>query len=413
MQATPLEPLNAVPLQGWKYFRRLTPLLARLHDAGCVRDKAGNRTLHFDQYCALILLALFNPVARSLRGLSQASQLEKVQNDLGVQYASLGSLSEAARVFDPELLLPIIAELTGELRPHATDPRLRDIRHIVTAVDSTLVKTLPCLAEAMYSRTKDSQSRFFWRLHTHFEIDRHMPVRIDATDPAGRDHSDEKDVLRQHLQADHCYVMDRFFAQFLLFNDIVDAQSSYVCRIRDNSNFEVVDERPLSDAARAAGVVQDAVVRLGMGSKAAVRPHHRVRLVVVAVQPHEKRGGRKGKTAGPPSNGQLLIATNLLDPPAEIIALLYRYRWLIEIFFRFFKHVLGCKHLLSASPDGIAIQAYCALIACMLINVWTECKPNLRTYEMLCWHFLGWASEKELLAHLEKLREKQRKQAAQ
>ena len=413
MQAIPSEPSNAEPLQGWKYFRRLTPLLARLHDDGCARDKAGNRTLHFDQYCTLILLALFNPVARSLRGLSQASQLEKAQKDLGVRHASLGSLSEAARVFDPELLLPIITELAGEIRPHATDPRLRDIRHIVTAVDSTLVKTLPGLTEAMYSRTKDSQTRFYWRLHTHFEIDRHIPVRIDATDPAGRDHSDEKDVLRQHLQADHCYLMDRWFAQFRLFNDIVDAQSSYVCRIRDNSNFEVVEERPLSDAARAAGVVQDAVVRLGMGSKPAVRPHHAVRLVVVAVQPHEKRGGRKGKTAGPPSSGRLLIATNLLDVPAEIIALLYRYRWLIEIFFRFFKHVLGCQHLLSATPNGIAIQAYCALLACMLINLWTECKPNLRTYEMLCWYFLGWASDKELLAHLEKVREKVRKQTAQ
>jgi hypothetical protein len=413
MQVIPSEPSNAEPLQGWKYFRRLTPLLARLHDNGCARDKAGNRTLHFDQYCSLIFLGLFNPLARSLRGLSQASQLEKVQKDLGVRYASLGSLSEAAHVFDPELLLPIIAELTGELRPHATDPRLRDIRHIVTAVDSTLVKTLPCLTEAMYSRTKDSQSRFYWRLHTHFEIDRHLPVRIDATDPASRHHSNEKDVLRQHLQADHCYVMDRGFAQFHLFNDIADAQSSYVCRIQDKSNLEVVEELPLSDAARAAGVVQDAVVRLGLGSKPALRPHHRVRLVVVAVQPHEKRGGRKGKTAGPPSSGRLLIATNLLDPPAEIIALLYRYRWLIEIFFRFFKHVLGCQHLLSATPDGIAIQAYCALIACMLINVWTECKPNLRTYEMLCWYFLGWASEKELLAHLEKLKEKLRKQTAE
>src|SRR5262249_11233489 len=161
--------------------------------------------------------------------------------------------------------------------------------------------------------------------------------RIDGTNPAGRDHSDEKDVLRQHLQADHCYVMDRWFGQFGLFNDIADAQSSYVCRIRDNSNFEVAEERLLSDAARAAGVVPDAVVRLGMGSKPKARPHHPVRLVVVAVQPHEKRGGRKGKTAGPASNGRLLIATNLLDVPAEIIALLYRSRWTIEIFFRFFK----------------------------------------------------------------------------
>lgn len=408
MQAKPCAPLNGDVLQGWKYLRRLTPLLVRLYDAGCARDKAGNRTLHFDQYCSLILLALFNPLSRSLRGLGQASELKKAQEQLGVKRASLGSLSEAARVFDPDLLLPIIAELAGELRPRATDPRLKDIYHIVTAVDSTLVKTLPCLTEAMYSRTKDGQTRYHWRLHTHFEIDRQIPVRIDATDPAGRDQSDEKDVLRRHLQADHCYVMDRWFGQFRLFNDIVDAHSSYVCRIRDNSNFEVVEERPLSDAARAAGVVQDAVVRLGMGSKAKNRPHHAIRLVVVAVPPHAKRGGRKGKTAGPASNGRLLIATSLLDPPTEIIALIYRYRWTIEIFFRFFKHVLGCQHLLSAHPDGIAIQAYCALIACLLISLWTGRKPTLRTYEMLGWYFLGWATEEELLAHLEKLK----KQAA-
>src|SRR5216683_8018925 len=395
---------NVKSLQGWRYFRALLPLLARLHDAGCARDKASNRKLHFDQYCAFILLALFNPLARSLRGLVQASDLQKVQAELGVKRTSLGSLSEAARVFDPDLLLPIISELAGELRPLATDPRLKDIRHIITAVDSTLVKTLPSLAEAMWSKTKDGQHRHFWRLHTHFEVDRHVPVRIDATDPGGSGHSDEKDVLRQHLQADHCYVMDRLFAQFTLFNDIAAAHSSYVCRIKDNSSFEVVEERPLSDAARAAGVVQDAVVRLGLGSKAKVRPNHLVRLVVVAVQPHEKRGGRKGKTAGPASSGRLFIATNLLEAPPEIIALIYKYRWLIEIFFRFFKHVLGCRHLLSATPDGIAIQAYCALIASMLLRLWTERKPTLRTYEMLGWYFLGWATEEELLAHLAKLK---------
>jgi hypothetical protein len=327
-----------------------------------------------------------------------------LDKQLEMKRASLGSLSEAARVFDPDQLLPLIAELAGTLRPKATDPRFKDVRHILTAVDSTLVKTLPRLTQAMYSRTKNGENRYYWRLHTHFHIDRQIPVRIDATDPAGRDRSDEKDVLRQHLQADHCYVMDRWFAEFRLFNDIANAQSSYVCRIRDNSNFEVVDERPLSPAAQQAGVRRDAVVRLGMGSKPAARPDHTVRLVVVATTPHAKRGGRKGKTAGPASNGQLLIATNLLDVPAEIIALIYQHRWAIEIFFRFFKHGLGCRHLLSASPDGIAIQAYCALIACLLINLWTGCKPTLRTYEMLGWHIVGWASDDELLAHLEKLK---------
>ena len=123
----------------------------------------------------------------------------------------------------------------------------------------------------------------------------------------------------------------------------------------------------------------------------------------VAVEPHVKRGGRKGKTSGPASNGRLLIATNLLDVPAEIVALIYRYRLTIEIFFRFFKRILGCRHLLSAYPNGIAIQAYCAIIACMLLNLWTGCKPTLRIYELFCFYFQGWVTDDELFTQLEKL----------
>ena len=98
------------------------------------------------------------------------------------------------------------------------------------------------------------------------------------------------------------------------------------------------------------------------------------------------------------------IATNLLDVPAEIIALIYLYRWTIEIFFRFFKHVLGCRHLLSHSQSGIEIQTYCAIIACLLISLCTGRKPTLRTYEMICFYFCGLASEEELLHHIAKLK---------
>ena len=92
-------------ITGLKYFDQLAPLLQRLHDEGCDRDKAGNRTLHYDQYCLLILLYLFNPVVTSLRGIQQASELNKVQKKLGCGRASLGSLSEATSVFDADRLL--------------------------------------------------------------------------------------------------------------------------------------------------------------------------------------------------------------------------------------------------------------------------------------------------------------------
>ncbi len=199
------------------------------------------------------------------------------------------------------------------------------------------------------------------------------------------------------MERGRCYVEDRGYAKFTLFNAIVAADSSYVCRLRDNSRYEIVQPRTLCEEDVEAGVLLDAMVCLGDTGKAEARPDHPIRLVVVKTTPHEKRGG------GPASNGQLLIATNLLDLPAWIIALIYRYRWTIEIFFRFFKHVLGCRHLLSHDPVGIEIQTYCAIIACMLISLWTGRKPTLRTYEMICHYFTGLAEEDELLAHLAKL----------
>ena len=62
-------------ITGMKYFDKLSPMLARLHDEGCQRDKAGNRELHMDQYCVLVLLYLFNPICSSLRAVQQASAL--------------------------------------------------------------------------------------------------------------------------------------------------------------------------------------------------------------------------------------------------------------------------------------------------------------------------------------------------
>ena len=166
--------------------------------------------------------------------------------------------------------------------------------------------------------------------------------------------------------------------------------------------FEVKTERALSAEAREAGVVRDVVVRMGLSSKPGARPDHAIRLVMVQIHPHDKRNHRKGSGGGS-SDGLLRIATNLMDVPAEIIALIYQHRWAIETFFRFFKHILGCRHLLSHSTNGIEIQMYCAIIACMLISLWTGRKATLRTYEMICYYFTGLADEEELTAHIKKL----------
>lgn len=391
-------------ITGLKYFQQLLPLFDRLHEVGCQRDKAGNRELFMDEYCVLILLFLFNPIVTSLRALQQASELAKVQRKLGCPRASLGSLSEATQVFDPAPLREIIAELLGQVEPVRQVGRGQLTQELI-AVDGSVVKTLSTIAQAAYLKNIHGQSKSAWRLHTHFSIDRHVPTRIDVTGGKNSGKTDEKNVLREALSADCCYVIDRWFAEFRLFNDIHAAGSSYVCRLRDNSNLEAVEEeRPLSPAAQEAGVLRDIVVTLGTGSKPDARPDHPIRVILVKTTPHSNRGKYRGGSTGAGSDGILRIATNLLDVPAEVIADIYRHRWLIEVFFRFFKHVLGCRHLLSHDPVGIEIQTYCAIIACLLISLYTGKKPTLRTYEMVCYYFTGLADEEELLTHLAKLK---------
>lgn len=389
-------------ITGLKYFHQLGSLLQTLHDVGCERDRAGNRSLHMDQYCTLMLLYLFNPIVTSLRGLQQASELKKVQKKLKCPRTSLGSLSESVAVFDSERLKPIIAALGEKLAPIAKDSRLKDIKHTLTLVDGTVISALPRIAMASFPDSQPGYSGLMnWTLHTHFEVDRHVPTRMDLTPTAGGEH-DERAVMERAIESDRTYVMDRGYAKFELFNRIVEAGSSYVCRIRDNSVYEVLSERELSEADRAAHVLSDEMIQLG-SAHAKSKPNHPVRLIQIEIEPHQKRTRYGGKKTGRSCDGVLRIVTSLTDVPAEIIALLYRYRWTIEIFFRFFKHMLGCRHLLSHSQNGIEIQTYCAIIASMLISLWTGRKPTLRTYEMICWYFTGMCDEEELLSHISKL----------
>jgi len=381
-------------LHGFKHFKLLMPVLDRLHDNACQRDRAGNRKLHYDQYAALILLYFFNPIITSLRGIQQASELKKVQRILGCPRAALGSLSEAARVFDADLLRGIIGELLDKLPPIGRNTPFDEIKGIITLVDGTLLPALPKLVEAMW---QDDQHKAF-KLHTHFELLKGVPTRMDLTEA----NASERDVLAASLEPDRVYVMDRGYVRFNLFKQIMDIGSSLICRARDNTLFDLIEARALSAEATHAGIVRDGVVRLTGGQAVEAGLDRPMRIIEIKCQAHRKVSGKTGR-GGPEQGETILIATDILDVPAEIIALVYKHRWAIETFFRFFKHVLGCRHLLSHSPNGIEIQTYAAIIACLLIALWTGRKPTLRTYEMICFYFTGLADEEELLAHIAKL----------
>lgn len=379
------------------HLKRAFKLLDRLHGVGCERDKAGNRELHFDGYCKLVTLYIWNPLIGSVHDLQQAVGLPNVAKTLGVKRFSAGSFSESPRAFDPEQLKPILAELAGELEPYPKDPRLGELKTVLTLVDGTVLTGLARLAkaavgsDARYNTSRDGRGVYGWRLHTQFDLATFSPYRIDRTGARNAGENRENNMLRAHLEAGRCYVCDGTYADRSLLDDVVDAGSNYVIRAAENSVFRVAEERLLSQEALDAGVVRDALVELGGPT------NHRVRRVELQVEPHPRR-----TRAGRKQTDLIILYTDLTDLPAELVALIYRYRYTVELFFRVFKQLLGMRHLLSQREEGIDIQIYCTVIVCLLIQIISGKRPNKAMRNIVGWYLLGLATERNVMDFLNK-----------
>lgn len=370
-------------VEGLKYLKLINNVLHSLHGVGTERDRAGNRDLHFDQYVSLFLLYFFSPTLTSLRAIQRASELEKVQKTTGGKRVSLGSLSEAQSVFDPSLLRNILGDLASQAAPFSRGEEAEALKGL-TAVDGSLLPALPRMAWALW---QDDQHRAA-KLHLHFDVFQALPVEATLTEGNGS----ERHELRITLQKGRLYVLDRGYLGYEFFQEIIDAEASFICRVKDNTAYRVIERRPISKQAAEAGVIEDVIVDK-LGSEHHKNPLKRP-VRIVKVQTEDVR-----------NNGEpvvLVLVTDRLDLDADLVALGYRHRWSVELYFRWLKCILGCRHLLLTSPDGVAIQIYAALIASLLIRLWIGCKPNKATYEMLCHYFSGWASEAELNAYLER-----------
>jgi Transposase DDE domain len=225
---------NERDLKGLRYFSLLNPLLEGLHECGTQRDLADNRILHFDQYCSLVLLFYFNPIVDSLRGIQQASRLGKVQKTLGCERSSLGSLSEAARVFDSKLLRELIPELAEKLLPTARGKDAKALQGLI-AVDGSLLPALPKMVWALWL---DDDHRAA-KMHVHFDVFKGIPSDVTVTHGSGS----EREQLRIMLLPGRVYVIDRGYAEYQLFQDIVDACSSFIARVQDDQGSQGSERR--------------------------------------------------------------------------------------------------------------------------------------------------------------------------
>ncbi len=388
-------------VHGVKFFVPIRKLLRRLH-----RERSHhNRKLHYDEYTSLLLLAFFQPTSQTLRWIQHASGLQRVQKRLGVSRASLGSLSEASRLFDPECLRQIYLELADQASVSDALPRPLglpgDLR--VIAADGTLWDTLPKMTRALFDMPPTRGRRGGFKGHFQFDIFQHVPCSADFSMGEGGESAE----LKAKLRSGALYVLDRGFADYSLYSKILMAGSSFLVRVKTTSTIDVIEDRPLDSAAHGAGVTRDALIHLGSAERRIDQP---LRLLVIKstlppphnLHPVRKRGKHKAYEAGVSREQELILVTDRLDLSAEIIALLYRYRWQIELFFRWFKCVLGSKHLMAQTENGLNLQMYAALIASLLVVIWTGRRPNKRLLDAINFYLIGWSTWEELRIEIER-----------
>jgi len=328
------------------------------------------RLLHCADYLSLFLFGLLNPVVQTMRGLCAASRLQRVQEEVCSRAVSLGSFSEAQHVLDPALLAEVFSQLSQELPGPARGAGAR----AWLIQDSSLFDALPRMYWALWRRQGKEQAQV--RLHLALELNG-GPARALIT--SGK--TCERAAWRRQWRRGEAYVADRYYGEdYQLLAQLEEAGVAFAVRLRDQAVIEVEEELPMRQADQRAKVIRSAWVRLGCNAR-----HRSIRLRVVWVQTPKEI---------------LRLVTNL--GPEELgageVALLYKERWQIELFFRWVKCILGCRHWLAQSPRGTAIELYLALIAALLLQLYTGGRPNRRLMEMIRWYLCGVASLEELWA---------------
>lgn len=342
------------------------------------------RELSAPDYLSLFLFGLLNPVTQTLRGLSAASLLERVQSEVCSRSVPRSTFSDTQQVLDPALLEKVFAQLSAQIPAAPADARLGQWQWL--AHDGSLFAALPRMSWALYGggRPKaNGKVSCSVRLHLSLHVLEDKPVR--ATVREGR--QCERKVWQEHWEKGAGYLGDRLFAQnYRLLTKLEKKGCVYVLRLREQAHIAVEEELTISAEDRAVGVTRQAWARLGKNPR-----QQSTRLRVVWIDGQQEA---------------VILVTNLAPEAlsAALVSQLYRQRWKVELFFRWIKCILGCGHWLAESQVGATIQIYLALIAALLLQLYTGRRPTKRMMELIRWYLCGVASGVELERGLEQYR---------
>jgi len=290
---------------------------------------------------ALALVSYFLLGLSSLRGLKRRlDQDELMARCVGWGRMSISQLSKTLHRRPPQLWEPLIKELALQVTGWQAPSWLR-------VIDSTLFKLSAKLLTRCTGKGFKNPGNAGIHATMVLDVENLTPVRLRSKLGQGSDAANGRAVLPPEESIEgHLYLFDRGFRNYAFYEDLIQRQADFVTRQSETIRYEVLETRKLdSDHPQ---IVSDEKVRLG-SHNAKNRMETPVRRIVL-------------QTEGEP----LIFLASCFDFSAFEVTELYRRRWIIEVFFRSLKKVIGCHKPMGYSQSAAEHTIYAALVAYLL-----------------------------------------------
>lgn len=350
--------------EGKYVFSQVTKLLPKRAFDHLVSKYSGDRYVkHFTCWNQLLCMMYGQLCNRdSLRDLLTCIQAhERKYHHLGFgKGVSLNNLSNANRNRDYRIFQEFAFRLIAKAQREcvSSDEPIEDIAAPVYAVDSSVIDL--CLNVFWWAEFRRAKAGI--KLHTVFDIKTDIPVYVHIS-PAKMHDVKFLDMLTFEMGS--YYVFDKAYIDFHRLYKLHLAGAYFVTRMKRNAQFNIVKR---SKVRKRKGIRCDQVIEMKNYYSAQEYPERLRRIRYYDQQ----------------NNKKLVFLTNSFVLKAEEVALLYKYRWRIELFFKWIKQHLKIKSFWGESENAVKTQIYIAMITYAHIAILKQTmKTEYTNYEVL------------------------------
>jgi hypothetical protein len=314
----------------------------------CVRRYRGDYRIRrfscLDQFFCLAFAQL--TYRESLRDIVSCLQTMRSRlYHMGIRgRVSRNNLAHANETRDWRIFADFAGVLIAEARRLYGDEDIGlDLKNAVYAFDSTTINV--CLSLFPWARFQKRQGAI--KLHTLLDLRGSIPSFIQMTDGLIHDVRVLDDLP---IEPAAFYILDRGYLDFSRLYTLHQNGGFFVIRSKSNIRTRRLYSRPVD---RTTDLISDQTVALALPKAHLDYPEHLRR-----VRFYDRENGRR-----------LTFLTNNFVLPALTIAMLYKLRWQVELFFRWIKQNLRIKSFYGTSANAVKIQIWVAITVYALVAI--------------------------------------------